>query len=67
MHEEHDKGGGVSAVVWANVEILLASTELRRRTCNMGPADRHPPLCLCKIMSELANISKLVFERRLYC
>ena len=38
MHEEHDKGGGVSEAVWANVEILLASTELRRRTCNMGPA-----------------------------
>ena len=67
MHEEHDKGGGVSEAVWANVEILLASTELHRRTYNMGPADRHPSLCLCKIMSELANISKLVLERRSYC
>ena len=44
MHEECDKGGGVSAVVWANVEILLASTELHRRTCNRGPVNRHSPL-----------------------
>ena len=47
MHEERDKSGRVSVVVWANVEILLVSTELHRRTCNRGPtATRHWPLLL---------------------